>query len=100
MGRSRRIVPAILVLAAALIWRLLGISRVEVWRDEALTLIDSRASWRDLLLKLPLAEDSPPAAYLLYKPWLHFFPTEQGARMLPVLLGVAAVGVLMWTAYR
>lgn len=95
-----RAVAVAVIVVVALIWRSLGLRQLEVWRDEALTIVDSAANWRDLLLRLPRAEDTPPLNFMLYKIWLTFFPTELGARVLPVLAGVAAVGVLMAVAER
>src|SRR5690242_9223616 len=76
---------ALAVCSVALLWRLAGLRGLEVWRDEALTLLDARLGWRALVARLPLVEDTPPLGFILYKIWMTFFPTELGARLLPVL---------------
>lgn len=99
--RSGRFAVGIgVVLLAALIIRLLGITTTDVWADEATTILLSRASWSDLLFRLPLATDHPPLTFLLFKAWSQLFSSEWGLRLLPVILGVGAVGMLMAVAYR
>lgn len=88
------------ILVLALVWRVIGLSGLEVWRDEALTLLHTGTSWRDLLLRLPLVEDTPPLNFLVYKAWFAVFSSELGARWLPVMAGVATVGMLMGAARR
>src|SRR5580765_1627625 len=101
VGALRWQIPlALLVLALALLWRLAGLRELEVWRDEALTLIDARLGWHELLVRLPFVEDTPPLPFAAFKVWLTLLPTELGARLLPVLAGVATVGILMWMAFR
>ncbi len=89
-----------LILLSSLACRLAGLRSTEIWRDEAMTLIHARAGVSDLLLRLPLVEDTPPANYLLFKAWGLLGGSELWMRLLPVLLGVAAVAVLMRTAGR
>ena len=83
------------ILLLALIWRLWGITTTEVWRDEAVTLLHTRAPWWDLLTKLAWVEDTPPLSFLVFKAWSVLFTREWAMRLLPVLTGVATVGVLM-----
>ncbi|MBP7933217.1 MAG: glycosyltransferase family 39 protein [Phycisphaerae bacterium] len=88
------------VLALALVWRLLGVTSTQVWRDEAITLIHARAPWWELLAKLPWVEDSPSLGFLAFKLWSLVASSELEFRLLPVLAGVATVGVVMATAAR
>src|SRR5690606_20323500 len=57
------------ILLAALLWRLMGITLTEVWRDEATTLIHTQAGWLDLIRRLPFVEDTPPLSFLMFKAW-------------------------------
>lgn len=91
---------SLVVLALAAAIRLLGITQPQVWRDEAVTLMRIRMPWRDVLLRLPAAEDTPPLPFLLFKAWGLASDAEWWMRLLPVVLGVATVGVLMRTAER
>lgn len=88
------VVPLI-VLALALVWRLLGITEPQIWRDEAVTVFHTQTAWWDLLTRLPFAEDSPPLSFLLFKAWAVLFHSEIGLRMLPVFMGLATVATLM-----
>lgn len=88
------------VLLFALLIRLIGITTTEVWPDEGVTLMLIRASWWDLLTRLPLATDHPPLSFVVFKIWSLVFHSEWTLRLLPVLLGVCAVGVLMRVAGR
>lgn len=86
------------ILLLALVWRLLGITDTEVWRDEATTIIHTQDRWLDLLLRLPRVEDTPPLSFLIFKAWSTFSGQEVFLRLLPVLFGVAWVDVVMRTA--
>lgn len=88
------------ILLLALIWRLLGITGTQVWRDEAVTLVHTQASWWGLLTRLPWVEDSPPLGFLVFKLWSLSGGSELWFRVLPVLVGVGTVAVLMATAER
>lgn len=78
----------------------MGAARLEVWRDEALTLTLAHGRWSDLLFRLPWVEDTPPLGFALFKWWTFFARTELAARVLPMALGVATVGVMMHTVRR
>ncbi|HOA75492.1 MAG TPA: glycosyltransferase family 39 protein [Phycisphaerae bacterium] len=86
------------ILVLALVWRLLGITTTEVWRDEATTIIHTYGGWLDLMLRLPRIEDTPPLGFLLFKAWATISREEWFLRLLPVLLGTAWVDVIMRTA--
>lgn len=88
------------VLLVALILRLIGITGTDVWADEATTILLTRASWSDLLMRLPTATDHPPLTFLLFKAWSLLFHSEWGVRLLPVVFGMGAVGTLMAVAHR
>ena len=89
-----------LILVLAGVWRCLGITTTEVWRDEAITILHTRAGWADLLLNLARIEDSPPLGFLLFKLWSLISTAEVGFRLFSVLCGVLAVAVCMRTAQR
>lgn len=99
----RRLTPPVLpttgVLLLALLMRLVGVTRTDVWADESMTLMLIRAAWPDLLTGLPLATDHPPLSFLLFKAGMVALGSEWGLRLLPVALGVAAVWVLMRVAH-
>jgi len=86
------------ILLLALIWRLLGIGDTEVWRDEAVTIIQSKGAWLDLCRRLPWIEDTPPLTFLLFKAWSQLSDAELFLRLLPILLATAWVDVIMRTA--
>jgi hypothetical protein len=88
------------ILLAALVWRLLGITSTEVWRDEAITIIHTRATWLDLLTRLPWVEDTPPLVFMQFKAWSLICDREWFLRLLPVLWGTAWVHVVMVAARR
>ncbi|MEP0843629.1 MAG: glycosyltransferase family 39 protein [Phycisphaerae bacterium] len=90
--------PGAGVLALALVARLAGITRTDVWADEASTLMLIRASWQDLLVRLHRASDHPPLSFLLFKAWGLASDGEAWMRLLPALMGAAAAGVLMRVA--
>ncbi|NLX22763.1 MAG: hypothetical protein GXY55_14015 [Phycisphaerae bacterium] len=102
-GRLRVVAGVLFILVLASFLRCAGITQTEVWRDEAITLIHVQATWWELFSVLPRVEDTPPLSFLIFKAWGGLQPSqllcnETWMRLLPVLLGVATVGVLMRTA--
>lgn len=63
-----------------------------------MSLVLVRLGWWDLLTGLPVITDHPPLSFLLFKAWSLAFHSEWSMRLLPVLLGVCAVGGLMRVA--
>lgn len=86
----------ILLLAAA--WRLFGIKSTDVWRDEAISLIHTHASWWDLATRLPFVEDSPPLYFMLLKVWSSLFEAEWTMRLSSVLIGLGITAAIMKVA--
>ena len=89
-----------IILLFALVWRLLGVTDTQVWRDEAVTLVHTHGSWCGLMTRLPWVEDSPPLGFLIFKLWSLAGNSELWFRILPVLVGVGTVAVLMAAAQR
>ncbi|HSW44141.1 MAG TPA: glycosyltransferase family 39 protein [Phycisphaerae bacterium] len=92
------IVPVGAIIILAVVWRLLGITTTEAWRDEAVTLLHLQAGWWDLMFRLPFVEDSPPLYFLVMKAWSLFFHQEWTMRLQAVVFGTAAVVTLMMVA--
>lgn len=86
----------LLALLVALGLRLLALGHSSLWADEAFTLLVGRMSLGEIWRHSILNDFNPPLIYLLYRLWIPlmgWLPIESGARLLPVLIDVAAIYV-------
>jgi mannosyltransferase len=94
-----RITPLRLLFAltiAALAVRLIGITLRPLWLDEAYSAWFSSRSWHVLWTEVPTYEPHPPFYYSLLKAWRELAGgSELGLRSLSVVLGVAAVPLVL-----
>lgn len=82
-------------LLAILCWggalRLYGADALPIWIDEAYSYWSAQQSWAALWTEIPRYETHPPAFYSLVKLWLGLGESERILRLLPTLLGMAAI---------
>ncbi|MCS7254075.1 MAG: hypothetical protein RMK18_09580 [Armatimonadota bacterium] len=86
---NRRLSFLLLVLACALLVRLIGISERDLYCDEAVVMLYSKMSWERLLQILP-HENYGPLWFVTQKLW-NYVDGYVWARLLSVALGVALV---------
>jgi hypothetical protein len=90
------LLDALVVLIAAG-WRLMGIGPAQLWHDEVCTIWYMRASWPDLLLRLPWSDNHSPLSFALFKLWGLAGMSEPWLRLQSVLFGVATVAfIIAW----
>ena len=90
---------ALVLTAAGLAVRLIGISMRPLWLDEAYSAWFSGRSWHELWTVVPTYETHPPFYYSLLKLWRLGFGGNAVALRLPsVILGAATVPIVMLAA--
>ncbi len=87
-----------LLLLAILCWggalRLHGADALPIWIDEAYSYWSAQQSWVVLWTEVPRYETHSPAFYALVKLWLGLGDSERILRLLPTLLGMAAIPLI------
>src|SRR4030095_8808365 len=80
----------LLIVAAGTVLRFHGLTKRDIWVDEALSVFMARLPWRDFWQALDF-HAYMGLYYLLLRGWLHLGDSEATVRGLSVLFGVAAI---------
>ncbi|MDP8257665.1 MAG: glycosyltransferase family 39 protein [Candidatus Alcyoniella australis] len=100
MRRLHEPLVLLAIVALAAVLRLLGLDDQSLWHDEVSTLTISNRPLADMLALVGLADVNPPLSYALFNLWSRISDAAAWMRLLPALLGIAAVAVLYLLARR